>query len=179
MIKQWSRPRRKIRHYPKIIEFLGYNPLPPPENLVDALLAVRKTHGWSRRKITRGQKKVDCSYLLKGIPDQPGPGYKPASLSESEQREITRSRVCVMSFVQLDALRPILMQDTAFAKALDKIDQLYRQASEASQNPALTEIMKALTEAIHQLFADVRVLPSSRLGDFRRRFATSRFDELT
>jgi transcriptional regulator with XRE-family HTH domain len=54
-IWRWERDAAapQIHHFSKIIEFLGYNPLPAPEDLADALLASRKFHGWSRRKAAK------------------------------------------------------------------------------------------------------------------------------
>ena len=36
-----------------IIRFLGYDHLPVPKNLADALLAARKARGWSRREAAK------------------------------------------------------------------------------------------------------------------------------
>jgi transcriptional regulator with XRE-family HTH domain len=45
----WETGRREIevRHFPKIIAFLGYDPHPAPETLSQRLLAVRRANGWT------------------------------------------------------------------------------------------------------------------------------------
>jgi transcriptional regulator with XRE-family HTH domain len=52
---RWERNESspQIRNLPKIVKFLGYDHSPAPKNLADALLAVRKAHGWSRREAAK------------------------------------------------------------------------------------------------------------------------------
>lgn len=47
----WKKGRREIeiRHYPKILAFLGYDPFPTPKTLPERLLALRRVHGWTIR----------------------------------------------------------------------------------------------------------------------------------
>jgi DNA-binding XRE family transcriptional regulator len=46
----WERNETEasIRLIPAIIRFLGFNPLPVPKDLADAVLVAQKPHGWNR-----------------------------------------------------------------------------------------------------------------------------------
>ena len=42
-----------LRHIPKIIKFLGYNPLPPAQSLAEQIVRYRKTIGLSREQLAK------------------------------------------------------------------------------------------------------------------------------
>lgn len=44
----WSVP--ELRHLPKIIAFLGYDPRPEPEDLAERLVWYRQGRGWSQKR---------------------------------------------------------------------------------------------------------------------------------
>ena len=43
----------ELRHLPKVIRFLGYNPLPPAKTLAEQIVRCRKTLGLSREELAR------------------------------------------------------------------------------------------------------------------------------
>jgi transcriptional regulator with XRE-family HTH domain len=53
----------EIRYIPAIIQFLGYNPLPPAESLRERLVVARKRFGLSHRKMA-GKLGVDPATLM-------------------------------------------------------------------------------------------------------------------
>ena len=53
-----------VEYFPAIIEFLGYNPLPPPENWAERLVRARTTRGVTQKAFAR-QLEVDQSTLAK------------------------------------------------------------------------------------------------------------------
>ena len=42
-----------IEAMPRILSFLGYDPFPPPVNLPERLLAVRRVNGWTIKEVAR------------------------------------------------------------------------------------------------------------------------------
>ena len=54
-INNWERQRTmpEIRFIARIVEFLGYNPLPKPTNFKEQLIFVRKRQGLSREKFAK------------------------------------------------------------------------------------------------------------------------------
>jgi DNA-binding XRE family transcriptional regulator len=42
-----------IRHWPAILAFLGYDPLPDPLSTADRLRTARRRRGWSQRELAR------------------------------------------------------------------------------------------------------------------------------
>jgi hypothetical protein len=69
----------------------------------------------------------DCYDLLRGANQRPISGSEPIELSSTDTAEARRQRVCIMTFVQLDALRPLLDEDPALAPRLRRIDALYAE----------------------------------------------------
>ena len=61
----WEKDRCQpaIRHWPGIIEFLGYDPNPEPKTFGEKLLAYRRRHGLSRKALAR-QLGLDEATLL-------------------------------------------------------------------------------------------------------------------
>ena len=53
----------EVRYVPAIIQFLGYNPLPPASSLPERLATVRKALGLSQRKMA-GRLGVDPATLM-------------------------------------------------------------------------------------------------------------------
>lgn len=51
----WEKDRTKaeIRYMPKLIEWLGYDPNPPPQNSSEWLIAVRRNLGLSRKRLAK------------------------------------------------------------------------------------------------------------------------------
>src|SRR5438309_828447 len=54
-LKNWeeARTRIEVRFYPRIIGFLGYNPLADAGSLGEAVRRERISRGWSRRELAR------------------------------------------------------------------------------------------------------------------------------
>lgn len=101
--------------------------------------------------------KLDCYSFLQGTQKPVGRGYKPSKMSDFAFERATSTRVCIMSFVQLRALRPVLEQDSQSAAKLTTIDSLYslrRSAPTGSQQRHSIELK--LDEEIHKLFQYVR-----------------------
>lgn len=48
-----NRTAPQVHHIPKIINFLGYNPLPAARSLSEKLMAARRTLGLSRRAMAK------------------------------------------------------------------------------------------------------------------------------
>lgn len=48
-----GRARPEIRHWPRIIRFLGYDPQPRPASVPEVLQAVRRLRGWSQKQLAR------------------------------------------------------------------------------------------------------------------------------
>ena len=92
---------------------------------------------------------LDCYAFLRGTETRLGGDHQPSPLTGAEQSAAISTRVCVMTFVQVDALRPILKADPDLARLLNRVDN-----ATAGQG----------TEAIHDLFGAVQALPSSELG---------------
>jgi transcriptional regulator with XRE-family HTH domain len=42
-----------IRHWPAILAFLGYDPLPAPGSTAERLKSVRRRQGWSQRELAK------------------------------------------------------------------------------------------------------------------------------
>jgi transcriptional regulator with XRE-family HTH domain len=70
----WEKDRcyPAMRHWPGIIEFLGYDPNPAPVTTGEKLLAFRRTFGISRRKLSK-QLGVDEGTLWKWETEQRTP----------------------------------------------------------------------------------------------------------
>jgi hypothetical protein len=110
-------------------------------------------------------EKLDCFSFLQGTQKAVGKDYKPDKMSELEAERATRVRVCIMTFVQLDTLRPILLEDPQSAAKLAKIDQLYKlKRSLVSGSQEWLVADEKLDEEIHALFKYVASLPPERLA---------------
>jgi hypothetical protein len=84
-------------------------------------------------------------------------------MSSDELESAATSRVCIMSFVQLDVLRPLLTQDPKLASRLEHIDRLYTSMRALPKGPQREQVNDQLDDEIHGLFADVRGLPADRI----------------
>jgi DNA-binding XRE family transcriptional regulator len=73
----WEKDRRfpAMKHWPGIIEFLGYDPNPEPKSLSEKLLAYRRRHGLSRRALAL-QVGLDEATLWRWENDQRKPERK-------------------------------------------------------------------------------------------------------
>jgi transcriptional regulator with XRE-family HTH domain len=76
-VNNWERNRCKPRLYlfPKIVQFLGYNPFPTNENpsIIEAIKAYRLTHGLSQKKMAR-QFCIDPTTLARWEKGRSRPG---------------------------------------------------------------------------------------------------------
>jgi transcriptional regulator with XRE-family HTH domain len=52
-VRNWEAGRTNVavQHYPAVIRFLGYNPLPAPVSIGSTIQRERMTRGWSRRRL--------------------------------------------------------------------------------------------------------------------------------
>jgi hypothetical protein len=60
----WSEP--KVRHIPKIIEFIGYCPYDPTADLIDRVEAIRRVLGLTRKQLAHSLK-IDESSLASWV----------------------------------------------------------------------------------------------------------------
>jgi transcriptional regulator with XRE-family HTH domain len=54
----------RVRDIPRIIQFLGYNPLPAPDSLAEKLLAARKALGFTQKAMAR-RLRIDQTTLAR------------------------------------------------------------------------------------------------------------------
>ena len=74
-----------MKHWPAIIEFLGYDPSPEPNTIGERLLAYRRRHGLSRKELA-GQLGADEATLWRWEVDQRRP-EQPRHLAAISQLE--------------------------------------------------------------------------------------------
>ena len=101
---------------------------------------------------------LDCFTFLRGTEARLGSDHPPASLTPTERDAVMSRRVCIMTFVQIEALRPMLGADPRLARLLGRLDTLNR--ARARDNATDEQVQ----QAIHDLFDAVKVLPSGELG---------------
>lgn len=72
-LRNWESGRHGIHisYYPRIIQFLGYNPIPPAATRGQAVRRERLSRGWSRRQVGR-QAGVDEATVRRIEDDRPG-----------------------------------------------------------------------------------------------------------
>ena len=92
---------------------------------------------------------LDCDVLLRGTHARLGADHQPSPMTPAQKRAAMSGRVCVQTFVQVAALRPILEAKPDLARLLNRFD-----SAEGDQVDA----------AIHDLFDAVQQLPSKELG---------------
>ena len=91
----------------------------------------------------------DCYTFLRGTEARLGADHQPSSMTRAEERAALSRRVCVKTFVQVNALRPVLEANPDLARLLNRLDNATDDQVE---------------EAIYDLFGAVRELPSRELG---------------
>jgi len=77
-LRNWETGRHGIQncHYPRVIRFLGYNPIPPAETRGQAVRRERLSRGWSRRRVGR-EAGVDEATVRRIEYDTAGLARKP------------------------------------------------------------------------------------------------------
>lgn len=77
-LRNWETGRHGIRiwYYPRVIHFLGYNPLPAPTTRGRMVSRERLTRGWSRRRLGR-EADADEATVRRIEADKPGLARKP------------------------------------------------------------------------------------------------------
>jgi transcriptional regulator with XRE-family HTH domain len=77
-LRNWETGRHGIQnwHYPKVIRFLGYNPLPAATTRGEAIRRERLSRGWSRRRLGR-LASADEGTIRRIEADTPRVGRKP------------------------------------------------------------------------------------------------------
>jgi hypothetical protein len=108
-------------------------------------------------------QKLDCPTFLQGTRKPLGKDYEPPKMSEDGFEIATSSRVCIMTFVQIDAIRPLLKQDPKSAAKLAHIDELYKLKDSLPKGPEQDAVDNKLTGEIHELFSYVASQDSERL----------------
>ena len=108
-------------------------------------------------------QKLDCPTFLQGTRKPIRKDYKPLDMSNDAMESATSHRVCIMTFVQIDAIRPLLRQDPESAGKLAQIDGLYKLIHALPKGPKREAVNDKLREEIHQLFAYVARQDSERL----------------
>jgi hypothetical protein len=77
-LRNWETGRHGIQnwYYPRVIQFLGYNPLPSAATQGEAVRRERLTRGWSRRRVGR-EAGVDEATVRRIEADTPRLARKP------------------------------------------------------------------------------------------------------
>jgi DNA-binding XRE family transcriptional regulator len=77
-LRNWETGRHGVQtwYYPRIIEFLAYNPLPPAQTRGQAVRRERMSRGWSRRRVGR-EAGVDEATVRRIEADTVGLARKP------------------------------------------------------------------------------------------------------
>lgn len=101
---------------------------------------------------------LDCYTLLRGTEARLGGDHQPRPLSDDEFLAAISRRVCVMTFVEIDALRPFLEANPNLARLLTRLDTLKHNSK---LNNAMDEEVRRATK---DLFNAVHELPSRELG---------------
>lgn len=73
-IKHWEehlKLRIELRFFPRIVAFLGYNPLPPPRTRGEAIKRERTARGWSLKRFAK-ESGVDEATARRVELNQPG-----------------------------------------------------------------------------------------------------------
>jgi hypothetical protein len=113
-------------------------------------------------------RQIDCATFLRGAEKPVGKGYEPPTMSKDDLERATSTRLCMMTFAQLELLRPLLKQDRGLDARRRRIDDLYakRRGASAAQREDLSA---QLDEEIHQLFSEIKKLSGDRLGEIADR----------